>query len=276
MYLNFNNNLSHRFKDGAYQSYNFNVNVNGQLKNLWYAGLFVNRVFAGNDFYEPRVPGHVFRTSSSVGINVWGNTNQAKKYYVEWSYFVAIKKMFGGRSSEYNLTQRYRFNDKFSLTYNLYYAPVYNGAGFADVDPQNNIIFSRRNVHTIDNNLSAKYNFTKNSGITFVARHYWSEVVAKQFYTLQQDGSLLENEQYNKDVNRNFNIFTIDMVYTWQFAPGSFLNIVWKNATGGSKYPVNQGYFKNFGNTVGSTQNNNLSVKFLYYIDYLSLKKRRK
>ncbi len=274
MYLNFNNNLSHRFKDGAYQSYNVNVNINGQLKNLWYAGLFVNRVFEGNDFYEPRVPGRFYRTSSSVGFNAWGNSNQAKKYYAEFSYFIAFKERFNGRSSEYSLSQRYRFNDKFALTYSLYFNPARNSAGFADVDPSNNVIFSRRNINTVDNSLSGKYNFSKKSGITLVARHYWSEVIAKQFFTLQDNGLLTENNTYNKDVNQNFNIFTIDMVYTWQFAPGSFLNVVWKNSTGGS-YPVNMGYFKNFNNTVGSTQNNNLSVKFLYYIDYLSLQKKR-
>ncbi|HMK05325.1 MAG TPA: DUF5916 domain-containing protein [Ferruginibacter sp.] len=275
MYLNFNNNLGHRFKDGAYQSYNFNVNINGQLKNLWYAGLFVNRVFEGNDFYESRVPGRVFRTSSAVGINAWGNTNQAKKYYAEFSYFVSFKKLFDGRTSEYNLFQRYRFNDKFSLSYGLYFNPARNNAGFADIDAGNNVVFSRRKINTVDNSLNAKYNFSKKSGITLVARHYWSEVIIKQFYTLEQDGSLTENGLYNKNVNQNFNIFTVDMVYTWQFAAGSFLNVVWKNATGASDYPVSMGYFKNFSNTVGSTQNNNLSVKFLYYLDYLSFKKKR-
>ncbi|MEO6489952.1 MAG: DUF5916 domain-containing protein [Ferruginibacter sp.] len=274
MYLNYNNNLSHRFKDGAYQSYNFNVNLNGQLKNLWYAGLFVNHVFEGNDFYEPRVPGRVFRTSSSYGINAWGNSNQAKKYYIEFSYFTAIKKLFQGRSYEYSFNQRYRFNDKFSLSYNLYYSHAYNSAGYAD-DSAAVVIFSRRKINTVENILSAKYNFSKNSGLTFRARHYWSEVSANQFYTLNTDGSLTENNLYNKNRDQNFNVFTIDMVYTWQFAAGSFLNIVWKNAIVGDDDTVNRGYFKNFNNTVSATQNNNLSLKLLYYIDYLSLRKRK-
>jgi hypothetical protein len=275
MYLNYNNNLSHRFKDGAYQSYNFNVNLNGQLKNFWYAGILVNHVFEGNDFYEPRKAGHVFRTTSSTGINVWGNTNQAKKYYAEVYYFASFKKRFGGRTDEYNLVQRYRFNDKVSLTYSLYANPSFNNAGFADFDSLGNIIFSRRKINTVENVLSVKYNFTKNSGLTFRARHYWSEVKAKQFYTLKENGSLAENYSFNNNVNQNFNIFTIDAVYTWQFAAGSFLNIVWKNAIVGLDDVVDRGYFKNFDNTIGSVQNNNLSVKFLYYIDYLSLRRKR-
>lgn len=275
LYLNINNNLSHRFKDGAYQSYNVNININGQLKNLWFAGLFINRVFEGNDFYEPRKQGRVFKTSSSVGFNAWGNTNEAKKYYVELNYFLGIRKLFNGRVQEPNLMQRYRFNSKFSLTHNLNVSVADNNAGFAAIDSSGNVIFSRRKINTIENVLSIKYNFSKNSGITFRGRHYWSEVTPQQFYTLNTDGTLAENNLYNQNQNRNFNIFTIDMVYTWQFAAGSFLNIVWKNSIIGFDDKINQGYFKNLNNTVGSTQNNNLSIKVLYYLDYLSIKKKR-
>jgi len=32
-------------------------------------------------------------------------------------------------------------------------------------------------------------------------------------------------------------------------------------------------YFKNFDNTISSPQNNNLSIKIIYYLDYLDFKK---
>lgn len=274
MNLNYNNNLRHRFSDGSYQGYNFNVNANGQLKNLWYVGLFANYVFEGNDFYEPRKEGRVFRTSRSIGLNAWANTNSAKKYFAAANYFIGFKKLFDGRSYDYGLDQRYRFNDKFSVSLGLYYGLVKNSAGFADFDSVGNIIFSRRKRNTVDNSLNFKYNFTKNSGITFVARHYWSEVIPEQYFTLEQNGSLTPNNNYQRDRSFNFNVFTVDMVYTWQFAAGSFLNVVWKNAILGDDREVSRGYFKNLNNTINSTQNNNLSIKLLYYIDYLSLKKR--
>jgi len=44
------------------------------------------------------------------------------------------------------------------------------------------------------------------------------------------------------------------LVYSWRFAPGSEINIVWKNA---------------------SAQNNSISFKILYFPDYLQLKKKR-
>jgi hypothetical protein len=64
------------------------------------------------------------------------------------------------------------------------------------------------------------------------------------------------------------------MTYTWEFAPGSFLNIVWKNATYMANDLVRDGYLKNFTNTLQSDQNNNLSVKVIYFLDYLKLQKK--
>jgi hypothetical protein len=105
-------------------------------------------------------------------------------------------------------------------------------------------------------------------------RHYWSQVEAKEFFTLQQDGSLAKNAGYNGNTNQNLNIFNIDMVYTWEFAPGSFLNIVWKNSVYSGDKRINESYFKNLDHTVSSPQNNNISLKVIYYLDALSFKKK--
>ena len=64
------------------------------------------------------------------------------------------------------------------------------------------------------------------------------------------------------------------MTYTWQFAPGSFLNIVWKNAVVSFEDMIEPGYFKNFENTLQNDQNNNLSLKVIYFFDYLNFKKK--
>jgi len=65
-------------------------------------------------------------------------------------------------------------------------------------------------------------------------------------------------------------------VYTWQFAPGSFLNLVWKNSIMEFRDEVEKNYFHNIGNTLKEDQNNNLSLKIIYYLDYLDLKKWKK
>jgi hypothetical protein len=90
------------------------------------------------------------------------------------------------------------------------------------------------------------------------------------------DGSLQKNTTFNRNVNQNYNIFNIDAVFTWEFAPGSFVNLVWKNAADNFNRVVDEGYFKNFNNTMKADDNNNLSLKVIYFLDYLQLRRKKK
>ncbi len=278
MYLNFNNNLSNRFKDGKFQSYNTNINLNGQLKNFWYAGVLVSYNAKGNDFYEPRTDGRVFKTASYYGGEIWMNTNSAKKYFFSFDVSANFKDLFNGTTYYFYIENRYRFNDKLSVTLDVNINPSKNDAGYNSkiVDPNgiipDTVLFSRRDIKTLDNTLAIKYNFTKNSGITLNVRHYWRQVISKEIYLLYEDGNLTDFHTNNHDRDFNVNFFTVDMVYSWQFAPGSFMYIVWKN--GINSFEQTNGYFKNLNTTLGTTQNNNLSLKLIYYLDYLKLRKR--
>lgn len=273
------NNVQNQFVNTKFQRFSTNVNSNVQFKNLWWAGMFVGYVPAGNDFYEPRTTGYSFKTPSRLQFNPWFETNSAKKYYVSFSYFVGLRKLFNSPNHEFNFSQRYRFNDKFSLSQDVYYNPTTNDAGFYRQYYENgnlsDVIFSRRDLKTIENVVSAKFNFNNKSGITFRARHYLSKVQVKQLYDLNRDGTLSPTKHTTVEMtHQNFNIFNIDAVYTWQFAPGSFINIVWKDESSLFDRNIHQGYFKNFDRTVAAPQNNNLSIKVIYFLDYLNLKKK--
>jgi hypothetical protein len=277
-----------------FQMFRTNVNANAQLKNLWFIGAFIGYLPYGNDFYEPHETGYSFRSTKRIQYSAWFETNSAKKYYVFFNYFVGVRKQFNSVNNEFDFSQRYRFSDKFSLTHQLSFYPFSNDAGFYDkyyerdvngneIHDQNgnailqDIIFSRRNRSTVENILKAKYNFNYRSGITFRLRHYWSKVDPKQLYDLNPDGTLVPTKHNDVAIaSQNYNIFNIDAVYTWQFAPGSFLNIVWKDQGFNDDGNINYPYFRNFNHTISSPQNNNLSIKLIYYLDYLDLKKRRK
>ena len=271
--------------DSKFQTFNTNVNGNIQFKNQWWAGMFVGYVAKGNDFYEPRNTGYSFRSPQRIQFNPWFQTNETKKYYLNISYFVGIRSLFNSPNHEINLSQRYRFSDKFSLTQSIYFNPANNDAGFYqnyyEDDGNGNqvlkdIIFSRRDRRTVENIITAKYNFNNKSGITFRARHYWSKVEQKQLYDLKPDGSLSPTVHAITMTDQDFNIFNIDATYTWEFAPGSFINVVWKNQALATDGVVENSYFKNFDHTISQPQNNNLSVKVIYYLDYLDFKKWKK
>ncbi len=267
--------------NSSFQVFTTNVNAYMQLKNLWFVSMFVGYVPHGNDFYEPRIAGYSFRTPQRIQLNPAMETNSAKKYYVTFDYFFAIRSLFNSPNHQVNFSQRYRFNDKFSVTQSILYNPTINDAGYYSQYFENNalkdIIFSRRDLKTIENILSFKYNFNRKSGISFRARHYWSKVQPKQLYDLQPDGNIIPT--VHNDVlltNKNINYFNIDAIYTWEFAPGSFINIAWKQQSVFGDEDTRYTYFKNFDRTIAAPQNNNLSVKIIYYFDYLDLKKLKR
>jgi len=275
IYLNFNTYYSRRLKPSAYQNANFNVNANGQMKNLWYVGLLYGHDFKYNDFYEPRVDGKMFRGWSDNFYDAWFETNNAKKFKLYSELLYVKRSLFGSSRTSLNIGPRYRFSDKFSINYNLGISPQKDNVGFASISGSD-IIFGRRDIKTVDNSMNLKYSFNSKMNINVRIRHYWSKVDYKEFFTLQNDGSLLKNATFNSNVNQNYNVFNIDAVYTWQFAPGSFINLVWKNAADNFDQFVNDGYFKNFNNTMKADANNNISLKVIYFLDYLELRKKLK
>jgi hypothetical protein len=256
------------------QGNNFRMNVNGQLKNLWFAGIFTNYTSTMNDYYEPRVGNSYFRLPGSFLYGVFVETNNNKPYSVEVEFAHRTSPQFYNRNIyEISLDNNLRINQKLSFGINTNYLFRKNNVGFSYIDGGQSI-FARRNVDVISNSFNAKYNFTNRMGLTLVSRHYFSAIKNKEYFNLKADGNLNSKGDVAasfKDNNANF--FNVDMVYTWQFAQGSFLNVVWKNAIGYFNKDLDVNYFSNLSNTLKSDQNNNLSVKMIYFLDYNDVKK---
>ncbi len=277
MYLNLNFTYSRQLLPAAYRNANINMNINGQLKNLWYVGTSIAYEPSPNDFNEPRVPGRVFKGWSDYIIDSWVQTNSAKKYNVNAEFTFVARNLYKSKRYMISFFQKFRFNHKFSISHSLSMEPQTANVGFAEIDPTtNDIIFGRRNRNTIENILTFKYNFNDRMGLNTRIRHYWSKVDYNKFFTLLQNGELADNNTFNDNVNQNVNFFNIDMTYTWEFAPGSFINIVWKNAVTDFTYQIEKDYFRNITNTIDASQNNNLSLKVIYFLDYLQLKNHKK
>jgi hypothetical protein len=118
-------------------------------------------------------------------------------------------------------------------------------------------------------------------GLTLRARHYWSTVNYTSFHVLDENGYLTPSSYDGLDANgeslhnTNFNAFNVDMVYRWVFAPGSEISLVYKTSLLAFDNNVAASYSDNFKNTMEEPQAQSLSLKILYYIDYLSLKKKK-
>ena len=277
--INFNTGYSRRLKPSLYQNSNFNFNMNGQLKNLWHTGFFMGYEPSGNNFYEPHVEGRFFKGWKSTFIGGWMETNNAKKYQISSELMYVIRSYFSSKRYSIDFRQRFRFNDKLSISHGINIAPQSNNVGFADI-VGNDVVFGIRDISTVENTFSAKYNFNNKMGLRADVRHYWSKVdygdPTQNFYMLLENGELEKISNYSGNANQNYNAFNVDAVFTWQFAPGSFINIVWKNINSNFDQVTQYDYFKNLGNTLEQSHSNNLSFKILYFLDYLQLKNLQK
>jgi hypothetical protein len=276
--INYNVGYSRTFEGKEYQSFYTNINSNAQLKNLWRVGAFVGYDPEGNDFYEAQTGGKdKFRTSSQVRLRGWFRTNSAKKYFMGVEFNANYHDRFSGRNYSVFFEHTYRFGDKLSLSQELSYQPFRNNIGFDSRDGAVSV-FALRNRITTENELRAKYSFNNKSGINISIRHYWSEVDKKNYFALKPDGSInayTPTSTYKMN-NFTFNQFILFAEYRRQFAPGSFINIVWKNENLNDSPIANHQYFKNLDRTLESPHSNNLSIRILYYLDFLDVKKRRK
>lgn len=267
-----------RRKEMMYQGAGINFNFNGQTKKLWWVGVNINGGPKRNDFYEPRSYGRVFQDKGRIGMNLWWESNSAKKYSWGGSLFAGTGSVFKRTTVEYNLFGKIRFSSKFSVDNSINISNVKNQAGWAG-RMGNTIYFSRRDITTVEDVLNIKYSFTNRMGLTVRARHYWSKVNPQQFYELDADGKLqTPTNPFTRNVNQNYNFMSVDMVFNWQFAQGSFFSVVWKDIADKFEYGGNfePRYFKNLGNTIEGDQFNSLSVRVIYFLDYLTLKRKLK
>ena len=278
LYLNLNLGYNRRYEPGAVQNVWMNANINGQLKNLWNAGIEFNYSGKENDFYEPREDGKVFVRPYNFNPGFWINTNSAKKYSVYTSLYVNVMPQYDSKTFEANFNQQFRFNNKLTIGTSIFMQYGNRYPGFAQRDNDNTGLFGLRQRRTLENILTVKYNFNNKMGLNFRARHYWSKVHYQQYFNLTDKGELnpiaFTPVNADDDPNNNANFFTIDMTYTWQFAQGSFINIVWKDASKYFDHSIDHQYFNNFKSTWREPQANSFSVKVIYYLDYLSLKKK--
>jgi hypothetical protein len=279
IYLNFNAFYSRQLKPSIYRSANFNANVNGQLKNLWYAGALIGYEPKYNDFFESRKEGLIFPAWSDYYVNGWFETNTAKKYsfYAELMY--VKRSLFGSERYSFSSQNRYRFSDKITVSYNLNMAPQNDNTGFAGFEGSD-VVMGRRDIKQVENVMNFKYSFNAKMNINVRVRHYWTKVIYNEFFTLEENGNLTPNSTFivnpNNNPDQNYNVFNVDAVYTWQFAPGSFINLVWKNWADDFHRVTGDSYFKNFRSTMRDNHVNDISFKVIYFLDYLQLKKMKK
>jgi hypothetical protein len=145
---------------------------------------------------------------------------------------------------------------------------------YAKQDQQNNnTIFGRRDRITYVNTLQGKYSLNNKINLSLSIRHYWSYVNNRNFLTLQNDGSLLENTSFNENKNYNLNLWNLDLSYSWWFAPGSQVSVLYRNNSSLFSREFSRQFESNFKDVIDNQNLNHLfSISVRYFIDYNTVK----
>ncbi|PKP27289.1 MAG: hypothetical protein CVU06_02590, partial [Bacteroidetes bacterium HGW-Bacteroidetes-22] len=249
----------------------FTIKANGtDLRYTSYWGSLSWAPLETFDFYEPRIPGRHFMLPGFVN-GSFGFSSDYRKPFAFDGYLAYTSASDG--SSEYylELSPIVRVDNHLSFTFEITFSGRGKDRGFATTDSAGRSVFGRRTVTGVENSLSTTYVFRNNLSLNLWTRHYWYQGHYDQYFLLREDGYLDETStDYKADFN--FNSFNIDLSFRWEFAPGSNVSLVWKNALITEDQEVAGGFFDNFSRTFEQPQLNNLSLKILYYLDYQNVR----
>lgn len=240
----------------------FSVNLSG----------FV-RPFGNHDYYEARTEGQVFIKAPSYSgfIKVVSDprkTLSASVFYKYWGNTAKIGMVW----NTIGVSPYLRIQSRFQLGLDLFYDKFNNSIGYVQTI-NDTIYMGKRNLETYSNTLSFIYSFTNKAWINLKVRHYWSTAIHNKYYILKENGKLegTDNYPYNADID--FQMLNLDFAFKWEFSPGSLLSITWKNLFSNKGLPYTNDYFETLSNMYEGLAYNNFSIRLLYYLDFLYLKK---
>ena len=271
------------FTDNKFVNLEFEAESDMMLKNY----LFINVRMGANpyereDYYEARTGdlNHPLKRSKSINLGGFISSDYRNKFALDFGGGGSINPLYSSHAYRWRISPRYRFNDKISMVYVLSIRNKFNDIGYVDnlvVNEELSVpLFSLRNTYMITNVLSGSYIINNKIDFSFKLRYHLDQVENIKFQELDNNGYLsavsvpLTEQAY--DIN--YTTWTSDVALNWWFAPGSQLSIVWKNGIDNETNILRDRWLDNIEDSFNLAQENSLSLKIVYYLDYLYFKKK--
>jgi hypothetical protein len=252
------------------------IDLYATLPNYW--GLSIHsEVHPGTtyDYYEPRVPGRYSRNWKLFYNYIYLATDARKKLVTDLTMSGGkyLKEYNDGVGYNINSNVRYRMNKHTMIKAGVYYNDDTYNMGFTAIETDGTIIYGGRYLKTWVVSTEMRYIFVNDMYLSLTGRHYWNTCRYLDYFNLLENGELEINNSYTAENNFSYNAFNIDLKYSWQFAPGSIFSLTYKYAIEADLPLSTFDYSRNLGLAFENPSQSQLSVKFLYYLDYLYLKK---
>jgi hypothetical protein len=260
------------------------VSVSGfwYFKNFWDVTLTLGGYSHQHDYFVlGRDIEGVYVNRPSYGyVQLNGSTDSRKKLFFSYNWQQA--DFFNAEPDKnYHIIEtsfRYRFSNKLNVTIGHRHESEKNYiVNSGKTDPSGEPIIGFVNFKDVSVVVSGIYSFAPRLNLNFRMRHNWSKVPYNSFATVNNKGEAVPHA-FIDSLDENVNFFNIDAFLSWDFKLGCNLTIGYKNwigdayAVNGFKYTK---YFENFGKVINAPHGNELTVKFIYFIDYNQLRKKR-
>ena len=265
-------------KSGKIQNNNFSVNINSNNLKNDYFGYGINFRPIIYDFYEPR---SVDETKYVIYPETFGgffyfSSNYNRKFALDFNPSITFFNEKDRTNYGFLISPRYRFSDHLLFVYGFRFNRQNRNIGWVDFDENDNTIFARRDRITYTNTLQVKYSVNNNMNLNLSVRHYWSYAVNHDYLTLQNDGTLTDNLDYNTNKNSNLNTWNLDLSYSWWFAPGSQISVLYRNNSFLFSRDFSNQFERNIKDAFDTDNLNHIfSISVRYFIDYNSIKNSR-
>jgi hypothetical protein len=279
--INTSVNYNMLYKPSTYTGSNFSISMNAQNKKLLEFGGNIYFEFGKQyDYFEPRD----FENKRYFIYKNFGNiegrfeTNSNKKFSLGGFAFTyhAFDKERDLTAYGFGIKPSILFSDKFRIRYDFTLRNNMGSRGYVS-KIGDDIIFGERDIYSLENILSGSFTFNPFHSVSLAFRNFWSTVTYDtELFVLDEDGVLNTDDGYTtadvSDPNVNFNTWNLDLSYTWQVAPGSFLTALYRNQLFNQDSMSEESYYDSISTLFDQPIEQTFSVRLQYFIDYSSIK----
>ena len=171
----------------------------------------------------------------------------------------------------------YRLNNKLNFQYEIGNSKNNDNVGYV-FSEKDEVFFGKRDVKSIENDVSINYNFDSYKSVNIKFRQFWSTAKYNDiFYSLNDVGrrSISNKSLKDYDPNTNFNLWNFDLGFNWEYAPGSKITFLYRNNIFNEDNLSGISYYKSSKELFEKPINHQLSLRINYFIDFNLLKKKK-
>lgn len=265
------------YKPNAYSEFYMSYAISGEFKNRYSFSMHAGMApVEPHDYYVTRTDGRYVELGKWYHNCLTITSDQSKLLSVSMhgGYTAAYDFAIENDAYSFAFTPSFKINSKLKVIYDVFYQKHRNIPDYLEPDfDTDNIYFGKMDRETVINSLNCSYIFTNKMSLDLRLRHYWSLVEYDEFYELDNAGAL-QNTSYTDNHDINYNAFNIDMIYRWNFAPGSEFLVNWKCAINSEDDAIQNSYWRNIDALFDYSKINSFSIKFLYYLDYHAVRSK--